>query len=75
MADFAEISADFDPYILVIVFEKSSFFTKFGLWDKEVEPNSKQIFFTESYTIVLSTPSIVLIEKLVTELVHLKIRS
>jgi len=45
LADFAEISADFDPYILVIFFEKSSFFTKFGLWDKEVGPTSKEIFF------------------------------
>ena len=45
LADFAEISADFDHYILVIFFEKSSFFTKFGLWDKEVGPTSKKIFF------------------------------
>ena len=43
--DFAEISADFDPYILVIFFEKSWFLTKFGLWDEEVGPTSKKIFF------------------------------
>ena len=45
LADFAEISADFDPYILVIFFEKSWFLTKFGLWDEEVGPTSKKIFF------------------------------
>ena len=42
---------------------------------KKLDQLQKKYFFTKSYTIVLSTPSIVLIEKLVTELVHLKIRS
>ena len=69
LAKWAGIPADADPQSLVNFFEKSGFFTKSGLWNDEVGATSKKKYsFTNSYTYVSSTPSMVMIRQTSLEL-------